>query len=129
MYPLQIITIGDHLRARRVEQELTQADLSKLLQVTEATITNWENNFTTPETRYIPSIIRFLGYNPLPLSIKVFSARIKYCRQMKGLTHKQMGKLLGVDASTIGSWEKEEHIPKKNIRKRVEYKLKVLIDL
>ncbi len=27
---------------------------------------NWENNRSKPDVRYIPAIIEFLGYNPLP---------------------------------------------------------------
>jgi transcriptional regulator with XRE-family HTH domain len=93
-FPKIIHTLGDHLRARRMEKDLKQSDVSKILQVSKATITNWENNLTKPKTRYIPAIIRFLGYNPFPVPVKVFSTQIKYCRQIKGLTQEQMVKLL-----------------------------------
>jgi DNA-binding XRE family transcriptional regulator len=84
-YPKNIETVGDHLRARRVEQELKQLDVSHLIGVSEATITNWENNLTVPETRYLPAIIRFLGYNPFLVNLNVFSARVKYCRKRRAL--------------------------------------------
>jgi hypothetical protein len=31
-------------------------------------ITNWETNGAQPTLKYMPAIIRFLGYNPLPPS-------------------------------------------------------------
>lgn len=37
-----------------------------------------------------------------------------------------MGKLLGVDASTIGSWEKNEHIPS---AKKLDHLEKIVIYL
>jgi len=126
-YPKSIQTLGDHLRAARIEKELLQADVARYIQVSEATITNWENNLTKPETRYIPAIIRFLGYNPFPTNVKVFGARVKYCRQTNGLTHKEMGKILGVNASTVGSWEKQDHMPQRSHLNQIEKKLCKLI--
>jgi DNA-binding XRE family transcriptional regulator len=42
--------------------------VADLIGVHEMTITSWESNATIPEVRYMPAIIQFLGYNPLPLA-------------------------------------------------------------
>lgn len=106
---------------------MTQSDIAHLIQVSEATITNWENNLTEPEIRYYPSIIRLLGYNPFTLDENSFSSKIKYCRIKHGLSHKQLGKKLGVDATTIGNWEKGEHSPRKRLIKTLSRQINALL--
>ena len=120
------VTIGEKIRNKRLELRLLQKDIAHILSVSEDCITNWENNRTAPETRYMPAIISFLGYSPFPVNNEVFSARVKYYRQTNGLTHKQMGKLLGVNASTVGSWESDEHRPQTKRLNQIDKKLKKL---
>jgi len=45
--------------------------------------------------------------------------KIKRYRIVNGLSHKNMGKLLGVDASTIGSWERNKNSPQGKILKNL----------
>jgi len=82
-----------------------------MLEVSEDTVTFWENNRCKPMINHLPAIIQFLGYNPLPLEKETLGGKIKYYRIMNGLSYKTLGKLLKVDASTVGSWENEERIP------------------
>ena len=58
-------TLGDHIRARRINLGLFQSAVAAQIGVHELTITNWERNATQPEVRYISAIVQFLGYNPL----------------------------------------------------------------
>lgn len=67
MYPKQINSLGDHIRARRLDLKLFQKQVADQIGVHEMTITLWEGNATIPEVRYMPAIIQFLGYNPLDL--------------------------------------------------------------
>jgi DNA-binding XRE family transcriptional regulator len=110
-YPKILKSIGDHIRAKRIEKGLFQSKLAELLRVSEATITNWENNLGEPQINYIPQIILFLSYNPYQFDLKKLSGRIKKYRYKYGLSHRKMGEQIGVDASTIASWENEEHLP------------------
>ncbi|WP_113664336.1 recombinase family protein, partial [Pedobacter nanyangensis] len=64
-YPLAPRTIGEHLRKKRIDLGLTQAELGKILKVTPDCITFWENNRSEPQIKYYPSIYRFLGYHPI----------------------------------------------------------------
>jgi DNA-binding XRE family transcriptional regulator len=57
-YPKEINTLGDHIRARRLDLNLLQKQVADRIGVHELTITNWECNATVPEVRYIPAIIR-----------------------------------------------------------------------
>ena len=48
-YPKELITIGDHLRAWRLDNGLLQSDVATILGVCEDSIVGWEN------MRYKPS--------------------------------------------------------------------------
>ncbi len=63
-YDFEPTTFGDHLRKRRLILGLTQAEMATQLGVNEWTVGNWENDATKPVLRFIPAIIRFLGYDP-----------------------------------------------------------------
>ena len=64
--PTRLKTIGDHIRKRRLGLKMLQKDVAEQLGVDETSVFNWEANAAVPEIRYMPAIIRFLGYNPLP---------------------------------------------------------------
>jgi len=63
-YPLQIESMGDHIRKRRLDIKLLQKEAAKRIGVNETTIWFWENNRVEPSISYIPKIIEFLGYIP-----------------------------------------------------------------
>ena len=62
-YPKEINSLGDHIRARRLDLNLLQKQAADEIGVHETTITGWEGNATVPEVRYMPAIIQFVGYN------------------------------------------------------------------
>jgi len=74
------------------------------------TITNWEVNATVPEVRYIPAIIRFLGYDPLPPADSI-PGRLAAARRRLGLSKRKMAEKLGVDPATLMGWEIGRHQP------------------
>lgn len=61
-------TVGDHIRKRRLGLKLLQRDVAGQLCVDKTSVFNWEANTSKPETRYMPAIIRFVGYNTLPMA-------------------------------------------------------------
>jgi DNA-binding XRE family transcriptional regulator len=65
--PKEQVTIGDHLKGRRLERHLFQADLAESFGVDVASVRNWESNRSQPAKRFIAPIIRWLGYNPRSL--------------------------------------------------------------
>lgn len=60
------------------------------------------------ETQFISRIIEFLGYAPYDSSLAV-GQRLKAIRTALGLSQEQFAEKLGVDESTVASWEREEH--------------------
>lgn len=57
-YPKQINSLGDQIRARRLDLKLLQKQVAEQIGVHELTITGWERNATVPEVRYMPAIIQ-----------------------------------------------------------------------
>ncbi len=118
-YPRVPKTIGEHLRKRRMDLNLLQKDIAKVFGVVEETITNWENGHAILQVRYYPKLIAFLGYYPFPEDITTIGGRIRKYRYSHGLSHKKMGKLLGVDGSTICSWENNHTEPSPKVLQTV----------
>lgn len=52
--------MGSALRSRRLANDLTQADLGRILKVTQQTIGSWERG-ERPQSRFLPDIADFLG--------------------------------------------------------------------
>ena len=98
-------TIGDKLRNRRIELGLLQKEVAERFGVIEESITNWENGHSILQVRYYPKLIAFLEYYPFPEDNISVGGRIQKYRYINGLSHKAMGRLVGVDGSTICRWE------------------------
>jgi transcriptional regulator with XRE-family HTH domain len=109
-YPKLLNTLGDHLRNRRLDLGLLQSEVASRIGVATATITNWEGNKSHPEIRYMPTLLQFLGYNPLSEPAG-FGERIATARKMTGLSQRKLAADLGVDPGTLKSWEAGEHKP------------------
>jgi transcriptional regulator with XRE-family HTH domain len=109
-YPKEINTLCDHIRKHRLDLNLIQRQVAEQIGVGEATITNWERNATTPAIRYIPAIIEFLGYDPLPPT-NSFSDRLATTRKVLGVSQRKIAEKLSVDPATVKGWESGMHKP------------------
>jgi DNA-binding transcriptional regulator YiaG len=118
-YPKQLKTMGDRLRKRRLDLGLLQKQAAEQFGVDTASICNWESNTTAPELRYLPAIIRFLGYNPLPEAGDLIG-KMKRIRSTLGLTQEQFAAKLGVDESTVAGRERGENTPVCTYRRLLE---------
>jgi len=103
-YPKDLRTLGDHLRKRRLDLGLLQREAAERIGVHKTTVWLWERNRATPEARYVPAIIRFLGYMPPGLDAS-FPEALRSARRAAGLTQRQLAKRAHVDASSIRKWE------------------------
>jgi transcriptional regulator with XRE-family HTH domain len=93
-----------------MDLHLLQKDVAKRIGVDESTITNWEKQRTVPEIRYMPDIIKFLGYDPLPKP-RDLKEEIVLSRVRQGLSQDELAKRLGIDPTTLASWETGRHRP------------------
>ncbi len=69
--PVRTGLLADNLELQRV------IDVASRLKVNEATVCNWETNRTSPQLRFIPRIIAFLGYRPYQPQSDLLVQRIR----------------------------------------------------
>jgi transcriptional regulator with XRE-family HTH domain len=108
--PLAPETVGDHIRRKRLALKMLQKDVAQQLGVDKTSVFNWEANTSKPEIRYMPAIIRFLGYNPLPEANTVAEQLIRR-RTSLGILQKDAAGRLGVDPGTLAKWEQGKRDP------------------
>ena len=122
-YPAQLNTLGDHLRKRRLDLGLTQRDVANKLGVTECTIWNWEANYSSPQLRFIPKVVAFLGYDPYCIRSHSLGERLREYRRRMGLSQKALAHRLGVDPSTLGKWERRHSQPSRGLLSKLKDQL------
>ena len=110
-YPAQLDTLGDHIRKRRLDLGLLQREVAEVVGVTESSIWNWEANRSTPQLRFIPKVVAFLGYEPYSTTSDSCGERLVAFRRSMGLSQKVLAHRLAVDPGTLGSWERGQGQP------------------
>lgn len=63
-YPIAPITLGEHLRAHRMDFGYSAFELALELGVYESTIYKWEKGDSAPTPKHTQTIIEFMGYDP-----------------------------------------------------------------
>lgn len=94
--------------------------MAEELGVSVSTLINWERNHTRVQTRFMPKVVAFLGYDPRE-ECGELGERIRALRERRGLSQAALASKLGVNASTVGNWERgrvRRLFPK--VRKRFE---------
>jgi DNA-binding transcriptional regulator YiaG len=115
-------TVGDHIRRQRLGLKMLQREVAEQLGVDKASVVNWEGNASVPQIRYMPAIIRFLNYNPLPAA-NGWRERLVRHRTTLGLSQDEFAKRLSVDPSTLARWERGEREPTGGFLNRVKHLL------
>lgn len=108
-YPLNPSTLGEHIRKRRIELRLLQIEAAAEIGVTESTVWNWEHG-TQPELRYMPKIIRFLGYAPFNCPEDTIE-KLNYFKTVRGLSYERLGSLMGRSPEQLTDWITRRHKP------------------
>ena len=97
-------TVGEHIRKRRLMLGITRRDAAEALKVTATTLLNWELGKRQPRIQYIPAVVEFLGYDPLPQP-QAIPERLRQKRRQMGWGQWELAEHLGVDRSTVTAWE------------------------
>jgi transcriptional regulator with XRE-family HTH domain len=104
------VTLGHHLRRRRLELGLYQKDVALQIGVTASTVWNWENGWSSITLSCMPKVIEFLGYNPIPCPEDLMG-RLVWYKQVKGLSLEQLGAEMGRDPEQLADWLSGRHTP------------------
>jgi transcriptional regulator with XRE-family HTH domain len=111
-YPKSLITWGNHIKAKRLDDKLQVKQLAAQLGTTIENIINWEKAVKAPRLSFLPRIIDYLGYCPVierPLSL---GQKVKLKRTYAGIGYEQLANKLGIGVNTILRWEESTEEPK-----------------
>ena len=113
-YPTAPTTLGDHLKRRRLDLGLEQAQVAEILGVHLNTVQTWERNHKAPYARHVPRIHSFLGY--CPVDHEPFPARLRCVREALGLGQRELARRLGTSQQVLKDWEHGRYRPSARFR-------------
>lgn len=93
-------SLGDHLKKRRMDLGITQKEAARGIGADQWTVINWEKGLTQPAVRFVPGIIKFLGFDPFPRG-ETFPDRIRAARRRLGLTQSELARLVGMREGSV----------------------------
>lgn len=108
-YDFEPISVGDHIRKKRLQLGLYQREVAQQIGVNTWTILNWEKGHTEPPIAAFPAIFKFLGYYPFPEPVTIQDQLIAKRRKM-GWTIQDAATAIVVDPGTWGDWERGKTI-------------------
>jgi transcriptional regulator with XRE-family HTH domain len=85
----------------------------------ETTLFRWERNMAQPQIRYFPRVLKFLGYDPFPVTLSL-ADKLLAARRTLGLTQKAFAERLGVDPTTLRKWEQGRARPNRRSLKIIK---------
>ena len=118
-------TLGQHLKKKRFQAGLRQAQIARKLGVSSRTLSLWECDRIYPAWAFQPRLIAYLGYDPFtetglpnsksnePSGVAYFSTdalvsigqKIRHFRLKSRKTRLQLAKEWGVSPKTLWGWE------------------------
>ena len=117
-YPEFPITVGEHIRKKRMDLGLLQREVAEIIGVTESSIWNWEHG-TEPELQYNQRIIKFLGYIPFDCPDDTVG-RLAWYKRAMGMNLDQLGEIMGRDPEQLSDWLSGRHHPFRKNRDKIE---------
>ena len=112
------ITVGDHIRKKRMDLGLLQREVAEIIGVTESSVWNWEHG-TEPELQCNPSSIKFPGYIPFDCPDDTVGQLAWYKRSM-GMNLDHLGEAMGRDPEQLSDWLSGRHNPFRKNREKME---------
>ena len=132
-------TLGQHLRKKRFDSGLRQAEVAKRLDVSDRTLSVWECDRTYPSWEYWPRIVSYLGYDPFTdptrgrpkgnethgvafsLSAPAATLGQKLAKRRLELmkTRLQCAEELDVSIKTLADWERDRRSPNRGLKPQI----------
>jgi len=123
-YDFEPISVGDHIRRKRLQLGLLQKEAARQLGVNSWTVLNWEKGQTEPPVFAMPAIFQFLGYDPHP-EPKTLPERLLAKRREMGWSIQQAAGVVSVDPCTWRNWEQGQLVLYRKHRRRVAHLLEL----
>jgi transcriptional regulator with XRE-family HTH domain len=136
-------TLGQHLKKKRFQAGLRQAQIARILKVSSRTLSLWECDRIYPAWAFQPRIIAYLGYDPFtetglnnpasnepscvaflsPDALVSIGQKIRHFRLKSRKTRLQLAKEWGVSPKTLWGWETGQREPSSLHKKRINSEL------
>jgi len=108
-YPKEIRTLGDQIKTKRLDLNLTREGLAVRLGVTEWAVRDWEIGRAEVQLRLRPRVYLFLGIpDPETLHCDSLSERLTQLRLKKGLSLRALARLTGSSVLTLKKLQNDE---------------------
>jgi DNA-binding XRE family transcriptional regulator len=101
-YPCELVTIGNHIRKKRLDSGLFQRQAAEIIGVCEQTLFYWEHG-REPELRHMPAVIKFLGYVPFECPNDPLG-KLRYFKRVNGLNYKKLAEMMGKHPEQLTDW-------------------------
>jgi DNA-binding XRE family transcriptional regulator len=115
--PLEINHLGDHLRYARFRRRLTPIEAGGEIGTNGPSIMRWERGRPAVPARFVPAVLRFLGYDPYPPPRTTLPQQLAALRRAWGWTFLAASKEFGVTEKTWWGWEVGRFKPLPIVRK------------
>ncbi|MFY0630028.1 MAG: helix-turn-helix domain-containing protein [Flavobacteriaceae bacterium] len=115
-YPKSLNTLADHIKAKRLDQRLSQKQLAKILDVKVQTFWTWETMGANPLPIMMKRIVIWLGYVPMIGRDKnMLSGQLYTFRMNHGYTQKHIAEILRIDRWAVTKIENDKTVDQKYI--------------
>lgn len=109
-------SLGERLKELRIKNEKTQEELSKLLNLSRVSYTQYENDKRIPSFDTIVQLSDiFHVTTDYLLGKDSTGSRLQALRRARGLSQEQVAEALNVKRTTYASWEKDINKPTRNL--------------
>lgn len=102
-FKIKPVTLGQHLRSRRLVLNLTQTQAAERLNTLREHYERWERDEVAPTASFWPRLIGFLG--SYPWAIQSPADQVLMARRIVGLSHFAFGRRIQVIAKDVRKWE------------------------
>lgn len=109
-YPNECKHLGHHIRRRRLELGLLQAEVARRIGVCEDSIHHWEVGDTIPAVRWLPAILAFLSHDPRPIPGSL-AGHLRHWREGRRMSRVALARELCVDSTTLWTLESGRRAP------------------
>ena len=120
-FPLELKTIGDHLRKVRIERGIGQKEVANILNTSNRNVWRWENIGRIPTPPLMSRILTFIDYVPIDEKHDTLGEKLYWTRQIKGLTQVQLSRAIGISEQIVNKIEVHSYLPKNiELRTKIE---------
>ena len=92
----------------------------RIIGVPWSTYRSWERNLWGPRPWHLPSIIKFLGYDPYASASTGLGDQLKFYRRTHGLTQQQLANIFNIHIATLRRWERDTRPLTQKIKTLIE---------